>query len=81
METTRNADFLLPILIVCFTGKYVGDIFGVAIVDITIEGNHMPFVETHPPVGYEQIMAKEVMATDLKYFNVVDNAYHIYKTL
>ena len=49
VETTGNIDFIVPIMIICFTSKYIGDIFNNSIVDETIEKKNMPFIELHPP--------------------------------
>ena len=69
VETTQNANFLVPILIVCFFSKYVGYLFNIAIVYIGIESAHNPLVEVHPPKEIKQVTAGDIASrrSKLKY--------------
>ena len=45
LETTGSVLYIVPLVIVIMTSKWIGDLINISIYDITIELRPMPFVE------------------------------------
>ena len=60
LETTQNMQFLLPIMLVLTVSKWVGDFFNISLYDLHVELKCMPFVESYPPTGMEQMKCGDI---------------------
>ena len=56
LETTNNIKYLLPIMLVLMTAKFVGDMFNISLYDMHVEIAALPFVESHPPKDMSKVL-------------------------
>ena len=81
LETTQDIQYLLPIMLVLMLSKWVGDIFNISLYDMHVEFKCIPFVEDLPPSGMEQLVASDVMSTNLVSFAEIEPARDVYQRL
>jgi hypothetical protein len=73
--------YLLPIMIVLVLSKIVGDHFNISLYDMHVEFKCIPFVEDLPPRGMEQLVAADVMSTNVVMFHEIMAAREVYTRL
>ena len=61
-ETTNDITFVTPTMLVLLVSKWVGDLFGIALYDLHVELQCMPFVESKPSGNMFASTAQDVMA-------------------
>jgi chloride channel 7 len=81
LETTQDIQYLLPIMCCLVISKTIGDYFNISIYDMHVEFKCIPFVEHLPPAGMEQLVAADVMATNVVSFGEIEPAMEVYSRL
>eukprot|EP00828_Plagiopyla_frontata_P014462 TRINITY_DN1897_c0_g1_i14.p1 TRINITY_DN1897_c0_g1~~TRINITY_DN1897_c0_g1_i14.p1 ORF type:complete len:463 (-),score=49.41 TRINITY_DN1897_c0_g1_i14:183-1571(-) len=77
LETTGSVLYIIPLVIVIMTSKWIGDLLNISIYDITIELRPMPFVEPQPMIGYQQLEARDLMSYPVMCFQQHETIGHI----
>ena len=66
LESTTNVYYVLPIALTIMTSKLVGDAFNEGIYDLHMRLKKYPTLPDEPPREREGLLARHIMATDVK---------------
>ena len=66
LESTTNVGYVLPIALTIMVSKLVGDAFTEGIYDLHLKLKQYPTLPDEPPRAREGLLARHIMATDVK---------------
>mmetsp|Transcript_69800 Transcript_69800/g.175820 ORF Transcript_69800/g.175820 Transcript_69800/m.175820 type:complete len:746 (+) Transcript_69800:55-2292(+) len=81
METTGEAEWVVPIFVTVMTAKWTGDLFNKGIYDIHIDLRNVPLLEHRPEKDMLGMEARNVMATNVKSVSVASRVEDLVEVL
>lgn len=81
METTGEAEWVVPIFVTVMTAKWAGDHFNKGIYDIHIDLRHVPLLEHRPEKDMLGMEARNIMAIDVTGLSSVSRIGHLVEVL
>lgn len=83
LEATGDMQYVLPLMLTLMSARFTGNVFNEGLYDIHIHLKHIPFLEPEvPPVAERnEIVAGQVMSTEVKCLRPVERAGVVYDLL
>eukprot|EP00538_Stauroneis_constricta_P004281 CAMPEP_0119571748 /NCGR_PEP_ID=MMETSP1352-20130426/44275_1 /TAXON_ID=265584 /ORGANISM="Stauroneis constricta, Strain CCMP1120" /LENGTH=883 /DNA_ID=CAMNT_0007621431 /DNA_START=162 /DNA_END=2814 /DNA_ORIENTATION=+ len=83
LEATGDMQYVLPLMLVLMSARFTGNVFNEGLYDIHIHLKHIPFMEPEvPPIAERnEIVAGQVMSTEVKCLRPVERAGVVYDLL
>jgi len=81
METTGEAEWVIPIFVTVMAAKWTGDLFNKGIYDIHIDLRHVPLLEHRPEKDMLGMEARDIMATRITNLSAVSRVGDLVEVL
>uniref|UniRef100_A0A6V2KMR1 Chloride channel protein n=1 Tax=Ditylum brightwellii TaxID=49249 RepID=A0A6V2KMR1_9STRA len=83
LEATGDMQYVLPLMLTLMAARFTGNVFNEGLYDIHIKLKNIPFLEPEVPTIAErhEIVAGQVMSTDVKCLRPVERAGVVYELL